>query len=81
MDIGGAARSLERAPKACLLAHVAEPGDALPGEPREDTADRLRAADRDDRHAFGREVAALTACERLEGDPVARALDEDDRAH
>src|SRR5437660_1336166 len=75
--------ALERSAERLLLPGVAETrdGDARAHEVVEDAADRLRAADGDDRHAFGRQVAALPARKRLEGDPVARALDEDDRAH
>ena len=39
-------------------------------------ADRLGAADRDDGHALGREIAAAPDRERLQRDLVADALDQ-----
>ena len=76
------ASPLERAAEVALLGGVAQAGQPrfiVPLPDRvEDVADRLRAADRDDRDAFGHEVSPAASGERLERDLVADAFDEDD---
>ena len=47
-------------------------------EPPHLAADRLGAADRQDRHAFGIEVATAPPRERLERELIAHAFDQDD---
>ena len=48
-------------------------------EPVEESADRLRAADRDDGHALGVEIAAAAPASASSATLVAGALDEHDR--
>src|SRR5207248_10421600 len=61
-----------------FLPRVAQADDARVAEALERTADRLGAADGDDRDALCGEVAAEPARERLNRDPVTVALHEDD---
>src|SRR5581483_1261994 len=74
---------LERPAEVTFLARVAEARDRQPEPVRtealERPPDRLRSADRHDRDAFRRQVAAKTSGERLERDPVADPFGEDDR--
>jgi predicted metal-dependent enzyme (double-stranded beta helix superfamily) len=77
-ELRAEAGALERALEVAFLAGVHEAGDLDAVEAPEETADRLRSADRHDGDALGREVAATAVGERLDRDPVAGALDEDD---
>ena len=79
---GAETRALEAAGDVTLLAGVVEPGqrdvEAARTVRLHKAPDRLRAADRNDFDPFCREVAAAAQRERLQRDPVALALDEDD---
>ena len=81
VELGAEAGPLERAPKVALLRGVAEPRepDVEPAwaEAVECAPNRLCAADRHDGDAFHFEVAAPPLRERLDGDLIACALDED----
>ena len=77
--VGAAAGALEPAQDVTLLGDVVEPGDADAAQPPQGPLDRLRAADRNDGDALGGEIAAAPGSERLDRDPVAGALDQDDR--
>jgi SpoVK/Ycf46/Vps4 family AAA+-type ATPase/predicted metal-dependent enzyme (double-stranded beta helix superfamily) len=77
-QLRAAAGALEGTLEVALLARVHETREPDAVEAAQEASDRLRASDRHDRHAFGREVAAAPLGERLDRDPVADALDEDD---
>src|SRR5262249_48162629 len=62
--------TLERARVAPLLARVAEARHLCRTCSREKTAERLRAADRNDPHALGSEITSKTSGERLERDSI-----------
>jgi hypothetical protein len=80
-EIGVADEDLrERAAEAGGLARVDEPDEPRALVPRERAPDRLGASDRLDRDALRREVVTEAAGERLDRDPVARALDQNDGA-
>src|SRR5262249_9230163 len=80
------AGALERSPEFNFLGGVAEPGEPDPADPRrldhaKDGADRLRAADRYDRRAFGSQVPPASRGKRLQRHLVAAALDQDERRY
>jgi hypothetical protein len=83
VEAGAETGPLEATAILALLAGVAETGQSFSepcrAEVLQEAPDRLRAADRDDRNPFRREVAPATFCKRLERDPVADALDKHDR--
>jgi DNA-binding CsgD family transcriptional regulator/sulfopyruvate decarboxylase TPP-binding subunit len=84
-QIGAESRSLETATEIAFLTGVAESRqlDVIPvgAEPVQEIADRLRAADRNDRDAFSIEVTSAALGQRFERDLVADSFDEDDRVH
>ena len=56
-------------------------GITSPPQLGERAFERMGAADRQHRNPFRHEIAAPSGGERLEGDPIALALDEDDCLH
>jgi len=62
----------------CLIAKARQPaGEPLRGHQIvEDLSDGRRPAHRDDGHAFGFQIPAKAACQRVQGGTVAQALDE-----
>ena len=79
------ASTLEAVRERAFFACVAEAGELhvepARAESPESVADRVCAADRHDRDAFGFEVSAPTSGERLEGQLIADPLDEDHGVH
>ena len=79
------ASTLEAVRERAFLACVAEAGElhveSARAESPESVTDRVCAADRHDRDAFGFEVSAATSSERLEGQLIADPLDEDHGVH
>ena len=71
---------VEHSAEPARFAGVDQADDPRPVMPRKGPPDGLRAADRVDRHALGREIAAPAQGERLECDQVARPLDQHDCA-
>jgi hypothetical protein len=78
VEVRRQAGTLEGLPELSFLAGVAEAGDPNVPKAPQVPPDRLCATQHDDLDALGGEVAALALSERLEGNLVAGALDEND---
>jgi len=82
-EVGAEAGPLETAPEVPFLALVREARqsdvESLRAEPIQKPSDGLRAADRDDGDALGREIPALPLRESLERGLVAEPFDQHDR--
>ena len=81
-ELGAEAGPLDGEPEVALVAGVAQAGepDALGDEQVKETPDVPGPPNRDDGDALSREVAAAPSGERLDGELIAHALDEDDGA-
>jgi len=82
-EVGGESGTLETAPEVGLFGGVAHARESevesLRAEPVQESSDRLRTSDRNDRNALGAKISTTTMRKRFERDLVARPLDEHDR--